>query len=693
VNGLGISAWLEGLGGLALGGAVFVLLGAALARWLSSAVGQRTVWRAVVVGLAILLLGEAGGANDWIAEASPWRPRPGHNPDSGRPAPQVLSGSGDESVKPLRGADGADVLSPGAEPALSEQTEAREVPELGAWWPGALWLAGTLILLVRGLLGRGLLILFRIRHSASEDTALLARVRTVAERLRYRRRVRVLEVTGLCGPVAFGIVRPTVAVPADFTKRFDGPQQEVMLAHELAHLAARDPLWLLMADGVVALWWWHPLAWRARQHLRSAAESAADEASLLLADGPALLASCLVELGTRLAAPGPTGWLGMAGHGFRSGLGRRVERLLRLRNARGTSSRPLLRLGMLLAVGLLWGCAVYSTAWMRDQAFAEGDVPMGSMQRSWRRSLAATFLLAVLAPANDATPADETSAPPGPAAGESPASPALDQEIQRIKTRIIDLDVRRTQLRQKTAGDSTPIKELDKQIADLEARKAQLLEEQREKALNEKQIRVFRLKHVKPEEVREALERLLDAPTSGATKSGGGMMMGGMPGMGSGMRPPGAGGKMPPMMPGSGSGSGMTLPSGAGPRPGGGESPEWRLTVDERTRSIIIRASRQDLQRAADVIALLDMPGGKAVTKAKNMRAFKLKHARAAKIAVILDELGLDARVLALKDTNRVIIAGSEAAIREAAELIEQLDVDSPGGGEGLNVDPFDSGR
>jgi type II secretory pathway component GspD/PulD (secretin) len=240
--------------------------------------------------------------------------------------------------------------------------------------------------------------------------------------------------------------------------------------------------------------------------------------------------------------------------------------------------------------------------------------------------------------------------------------------------------VRRTALRQHAAGDTKPIKELDKQIADLEARKKRILADQEESALKEKQIRVFRLKHVKPEEVREAVENLLGAPGSRPKGVGAAKMMAGMPGM----MAPGTGGKMPSMMGGPGRGA----PSAAGAE---GVSPDWRLTVDERTRSIIIRGSRQDLRRAAEVIALLDLPAGKAAPKTKNMRAFKLKHAEAAKIASILDELGLDARVLALEGTNRVIVAGTEAALKEATDLIEQLDVDARGGENDTGVDPLRS--
>src|SRR6185503_14478821 len=102
---------------------------------------------------------------------------------------------------------------------------------------------------------------------------------------------------GLPGPIAFGIFHPGISLPPNFSEKFSIAQQEAMLAHELAHLAAGDPLWQLLADLSVALFWWHPAAWWARHQLRMACEGAADEASLLIENGPHALAECLVTLG------------------------------------------------------------------------------------------------------------------------------------------------------------------------------------------------------------------------------------------------------------------------------------------------------------------------------------------------------------------------------------------------------------
>ena len=74
----------------------------------------------------------------------------------------------------------------------------------------------------------------------------------------YRRQVRLCIGGWLPAPVALGLLRPMVLVPADFTGQFTPAEQQVILAHELAHLAAGDPAWLLAADLLAALAWWHP---------------------------------------------------------------------------------------------------------------------------------------------------------------------------------------------------------------------------------------------------------------------------------------------------------------------------------------------------------------------------------------------------------------------------------------------------
>jgi hypothetical protein len=203
-----------------------------------------------------------------------------------------------------------------------------------------------------------------------------------------------LEYSGLSVPVAYGTVRPTVVLPAGFWDRFSRAEQEAVLAHELAHLAAHDPLWHLSAELCCALLWWHPAVWWLRGRLRAASETAADEASLLVPGGPDALAGCLVALGRRLVGPRPCGGLSFQGSGFRSSLGRRVERLLNLKarsvggtgvspvSASGTGVSPVsagagLKSARVIVPVVLVIVSILSTAWARTQApFDEGETQM-----------------------------------------------------------------------------------------------------------------------------------------------------------------------------------------------------------------------------------------------------------------------------------------------------------------------------
>jgi hypothetical protein len=399
------AVWLPSALALAAGSTVLVALAALASRRVRAASWQRTVWQAVTLGLALLVVGEGTGVAAWLGAALRHRQTGPQLPAAPRPAAPPAeanvdtAGDGDAAGE-------VEVVAP------ADDNEDRRAAPVG--WLGVAWLLGTAAVAGRALLGRVLLGLFRRRRTPVADAAVAERVATLARRLGLRRPVRLLEAPGLCSPAAFGVLRPTVVLPTGFARDFDGPSQEVMLAHELAHLAAHDPAWHLLSDLVTAALWWQPLAWWARQRLRAAGELAADEASLLVADGPGVLARCLVELGTRLAGAARPGWVRMAGSGFRSGLGRRVERLVRLGGAWRPPRRAPARVVLCGGAAALLAGAALPTAWARPRALEEGDEPMVTMQRSWKQSLAGAVLFAALAPVSDGPRAQ------GPPTGEPP---------------------------------------------------------------------------------------------------------------------------------------------------------------------------------------------------------------------------------------------------------------------------------
>jgi len=133
-----------------------------------------------------------------------------------------------------------------------------------------------------------------------------------------------LRVSARTGPVCFGVLRPRVLVPAGLLAAGDGQALRAVFAHELGHLARRDPIagWLLgVARAAYFVWPW--LA-GIRREVRLAQEHLAD-ADAARASGPAEYAELLIRMTRSRAVP-----LGAAGvRDPSSELYRRVTMLLR----------------------------------------------------------------------------------------------------------------------------------------------------------------------------------------------------------------------------------------------------------------------------------------------------------------------------------------------------------------------------
>jgi Antirepressor regulating drug resistance, predicted signal transduction N-terminal membrane component len=96
-----------------------------------------------------------------------------------------------------------------------------------------------------------------------------------------RSRWLVLRATSVdMGPALVGAWHVRIVLPADFERRYDVTEQALILAHEAMHARRRDGWWCLLAQIVVATFWFHPLAWWALGALRHDQELACDAAVL-----------------------------------------------------------------------------------------------------------------------------------------------------------------------------------------------------------------------------------------------------------------------------------------------------------------------------------------------------------------------------------------------------------------------------
>src|SRR5262249_42226805 len=91
--------------------------------------------------------------------------------------------------------------------------------------------------------------------------------------------VRVVTTPAAPMPLAWGVLRPSIVLPADAAKWPEARLRSVLL-HERMHLVRRDLLTHALAQVACCLYWFHPLAWLALAKLRQERERACDDAVL-----------------------------------------------------------------------------------------------------------------------------------------------------------------------------------------------------------------------------------------------------------------------------------------------------------------------------------------------------------------------------------------------------------------------------
>jgi beta-lactamase regulating signal transducer with metallopeptidase domain len=368
-----------------------------------------------------------------------------------------------------------------------------------------IWIVGAGALILRGLVARcGMASLVRdlpAYMDADDQTA--GDVRELSARLRFRRRVRLVALPAGSSPIAFGIFRPTIGLPGDFSRRFSPEQRQAILAHELAHLAGGDPVWRSLSDALVAALWWHPASWFVRRRLIDASEAVADEASRAIPGGAEQLASALVVLGKRLAKRRAVRAAYGAEGEFRSSLGRRVERLLAECESpwRPISSSKLAIARIMCGVMVVLVVLSAGYAQRHHLSSTQGDSDMNTFAASWRQSLCGVALamlssgqatadmpaeatirdaefVAVLQDDEGESPRDrETDRPKDGERDAAARAKAEHPEVRELHQRLRDI---RVQLRELGDGKPETAAELRQQAERVTARLNELQAELRE---------------------------------------------------------------------------------------------------------------------------------------------------------------------------------------------------------------------
>jgi hypothetical protein len=256
------------------------------------------------------------------------------------PATRVITATSPVTGAVRRGVVTSSIVRQGLEPnrgvaapAASRANAAGAAVRQPAAWPAgrilAAWLVGA-FLLSAAYLRSYVLLRRRLRYRPRVvGGVMLQRLGRLVREAGIARPVRLTCTWRLRVPVALGGQVAEVCVPPRALFQLSDEQQDALLAHELAHLARRDPAWLLINQLMVALFFFQPLNWLARRRLRELSELICDQWAVAQTGRPLSLAACLAEVAAWSIGPRRQACLPVPGMADRpSQLAYRIRRLL-----------------------------------------------------------------------------------------------------------------------------------------------------------------------------------------------------------------------------------------------------------------------------------------------------------------------------------------------------------------------------
>ncbi len=164
-------------------------------------------------------------------------------------------------------------------------------------WIVALWSVGAGLLALRMSIGMAWVGRIGRLQAGVMDRAWQERLDRLAMAIGLQRDVRLRIVQSeLDSPVAAGVWRPLVLVPAALIACMPSDLLEALFAHELAHIRRHDYLVNLVQSAVEALLFYHPVVWWLSRQIRIEREQIADDLAARALGEPRRLALALHEL-------------------------------------------------------------------------------------------------------------------------------------------------------------------------------------------------------------------------------------------------------------------------------------------------------------------------------------------------------------------------------------------------------------
>ena len=259
----------------------------------------------------------------------------------------------------------------------------------------SIW-ATIALLLALSYAARRMILVGRLGDRAAvPDGRLLDLLNELSRDAGLRAAPRLTTTTRISSPIALGLRE--ICVPDTALTELDLEQQRSMLAHELAHLARRDPVWMGLASLVERVLWIQPLNRVALRQIARSAEFLCDDWAVRRTGSGIALARCLAQVAEWVqASPLGVPVAGMAEE--RSLLVSRVARLLEGSTPAARSRRGLAFIAAIVLVATIVVAPGVSSTSARTLRTYEPQAAQSNEAHPTDQARADTSAVAAIAP-------------------------------------------------------------------------------------------------------------------------------------------------------------------------------------------------------------------------------------------------------------------------------------------------------
>ena len=201
----------------------------------------------------------------------------------------------------------------------------------------------------------------------------------LAQRLRLRRPVRVVEFAAVDVPTVVGWLRPVIILPVAAVAQLPAAQVEAVLAHELAHVRRHDYLVNLLQRVAEAVLFYHPAIWWISARVREEREHCCDDLAIEICGDRDNYATALAELESRRTTAPVLGLAATDGP-----LLKRIRRILQVAGPdRIQTPNWTLTLALAAAFALVVGGPQRSPALLAQATTSVADALTPSFRAGW----------------------------------------------------------------------------------------------------------------------------------------------------------------------------------------------------------------------------------------------------------------------------------------------------------------------